>query len=109
MILPSIGKYCRPLYKSTWISGWKFNCYFLLNIQDKISQAIDNNEYFIGLFLHLSKAFNSVDHNILFKKLEPYGIRGLPLRWFEDYANRPNRQQKVQCNTKRSTLRLLIY
>src|SRR6218665_3535972 len=54
----------------------------LLNIQDKISQAIDNNEYSIGLFFDLSKAFDSVDHNILLKKLETYGIRGLPLRWF---------------------------
>jgi len=39
----------------------------ILNMQDKISQAIDNNEYSIGLFLDLSKAFDTVDHSILLK------------------------------------------
>src|SRR6218665_3699517 len=79
----------------------------LLNIQDKLSQAIDNNEYSIGLFLDLSKAFDSVDHNVLLKKLETYGIRGLPLRWFENYPD--NRQQQVQCNNKISSLRPIKY
>jgi len=48
----------------------------LLNIQDKISQAIDNNEYSIGLFFDLSKAFDSVDHNILKKSLKPMALEG---------------------------------
>ena len=44
----------------------------LLNIQDKISQAIENYEYSVGIFLDLSKAFDSVDHKILVKKLDNY-------------------------------------
>jgi exonuclease III len=68
----------------------------LLNIQDKVTQAIDNNEYSIGIFLDLSKAFDTVDHNILLKKLENYGVRGVPLSWFKDYLN--NRKQQVKCN-----------
>ena len=75
----------------------------LLNIQDKISQAIENNEYSVGIFLDLSKAFDSVNHAILLKKLDNYGIRGLPLLWFKSYLE--NRQQLVQCNTKASKLR----
>src|SRR6218665_4201834 len=46
--------------------------------------------------------FDSVDHNILLKKLETYGIRGLLLRWFGNYLD--NRQQQVQCNNKISSL-----
>jgi len=42
----------------------------LINIQDKIYQAIDENEYSIGVFLNLSKAFDTVDHNIFINKLE---------------------------------------
>ena len=41
----------------------------LLNIQDKITQAIDKGQYSIGIFLDLSKAFDTVNHDILFKKL----------------------------------------
>src|SRR6218665_383787 len=77
----------------------------LLNMQDKISQAIDNNEYSIGIFLDLSKAFDTVDHNILIQKLERYGIRGTPLLWFKNYL--ALRYQQVKCNNKLSTLRLI--
>ena len=73
-----------------------------------MSQAIDNNEYSIGLFLDLSKSLDSVDHNILLqKKFETYSIRSLPLRWFENYLN--NRQEQVQCNSKASTLGPIKY
>jgi hypothetical protein len=68
----------------------------LINIQDKITEAIDKNEFSIGLFLDLTKAFDTVNHNILIKKLESYGIRGIPLSWFKDYLS--GRQQQVKCN-----------
>jgi len=41
--------------------------------------AIDNNEYSVGIFFHLAKAFDAVNHNILLSKLELYGIRGTAL------------------------------
>src|SRR6218665_220640 len=72
----------------------------LLNMQDKMSQAIDNNKYSIGIFLDLSKAFDTVDHNILIQKLERYGIRGTFLPWFKNYL--ALRYQQVKCNNKLS-------
>src|SRR5688572_16465383 len=51
----------------------------LIDIQDKISAAIDNNEYSLGIFLDLAKAFDTVDHKILLTKLEHYGIRSTAL------------------------------
>ena len=41
-----------------------------------ISQALDTGEHVIGIFLGFSKAFDTINHSILLKKLHHYGIRG---------------------------------
>jgi len=39
----------------------------VLEMIDKISEAIDKNHFSIGVFIDLSKAFDTLDRNILFK------------------------------------------
>lgn len=68
---------------------------------DKISNALENGDYVLGLFLDFSKAFDTVDHNILFSKLEYLGIRGIALQWFQSYLS--NRKQFVAYNDTEST------
>ena len=68
----------------------------LIDLYDKISSAIDRKEISVGIFLDLSKAFDTVNHKIIFEKLEYYGIRGLPLQWIKNYFR--NRFQFVQYN-----------
>ena len=68
----------------------------LIELYDKVSLAIDNNEFSIGIFIDLSKAFDTLDHSILLKKLEHYGIRGMALEWFSSYLS--NRKQCVSLN-----------
>jgi hypothetical protein len=63
---------------------------------DKISESIDDGKYSIGIFLDFSKAFDTVDHEILFSKLDRYGIRGLALQWIKSYLC--NREQFVTFN-----------
>lgn len=75
----------------------------LVNIQDLITEAIDTNKHSVGVFLDLAKAFDTVNHQILIKKLQHYGIRGKPLTWFGDYLN--NRFQQVRCNGVTSSFR----
>ena len=65
----------------------------ILLITDKIQKAIENKLFSCGIFLDLSKAFDTVNHHILLRKLENYGIRGIANQWFHSYLS--NRKQFV--------------
>ena len=59
----------------------------IIELTDNITKAMDEGKYTIGIFLDLSKAYDTVNHQILLNKLEHYGIRGLCLKWFESYLH----------------------
>ena len=68
----------------------------LLNFVDKVAHNIDDHSHLIGIFLDFSKAFDTINHDILLYKLSHYGIRGKALEWFRNYLN--NRKQYVYLN-----------
>ena len=66
----------------------------ITEITNTLRKAIDNNLYTCGVFVEFSKPFDTVNHKILLGKLEAYGIRGIPLNWFQSYLL--NRKQFVE-------------
>ena len=73
----------------------------LLDIVEKIKENLDKKTFSCGVFIDLEKAFDTVNHNILVKKLEFYGVRGLTNNWFASYLS--NRQQRVKLDSKKSS------
>ena len=63
----------------------------LITLIDKIMNSIDNGDIVIGIFLDFSKAFDTLNHTVLIQKMYKYGIRGVCLKWFENYLS--NRKQ----------------
>ena len=49
-------------------------CYI---IDNDITNELDNKNYSLGVFIDLSKAFDTVDHNILIKKCITIELEGL--------------------------------
>ena len=72
----------------------------LLSIVEKIRSNLDNKTFSCGVFVDLEKAFDTVNHMILLKKLDHYGIRGIANKWIRSYLS--NRYQCVSANGVKS-------
>ena len=78
----------------------------ILEITDTFKKAMDKKMVTCSLFLDFSKAFDTVNHGILLSKLYHYGVRGIPLKWFENYLY--NRSQFVKIDNIKSSYETII-
>ena len=72
--IPSNNQYAFRKIHST--------AYALIQLYNKLSDTIDQGKVTLGLFIDLSKAFDTVNHDILPAELEFYGFRVVALQWF---------------------------
>ena len=87
----------RPKYSTSFA---------LVDFLYNVLNALDRKEITIGLYLDLSKAFDSLDHHILVDKLYCYGFRGIVHKWFKSYLS--NRKQFITsdgCKSQLMTIR----
>ena len=88
----------NQLYVSQYGFTSKQSCEHV--VSELLSEIIKGHEWkrkTVAIFLNLSKAFDTLLHDVLFKKLYRYGIRGIALEWFKSYLN--GRTLRVKCTT----------
>ena len=73
----------------------------MAELTDNILSIINEGKTSLAVFVDLRKAFDTVNHEVLIKKLEHYGIRGQNLIWCKDYLC--NRLQKTLANGELSS------
>ena len=118
LLLPALGKLLEKVIASRVVKFFdaynlfsphqfgfraKFSCeYAVTDIYEKLLSNLDKGLSTCAVFLDLAKAFDSVSHDILLRKLEKYGIRGNVLEFFKSYLS--SRFQFVKVNDAESSL-----
>ena len=75
----------------------------LTDLFEKIYDNLDNKQHTLAIYLDFRKAFDTVNHPILIRKLNTIGIRGIALNWFSSYLK--DRKHCVKINDTKSDLK----
>ena len=73
----------------------------IVHLVEKTFDSFEKEQFTLGVFIDLSKAFDTVDHSILLKNLKLYGITDKNLAWFERYLS--NRKQYIEIDENSET------
>ena len=79
----------------------------IVDMTQFVYDSLDRGGIVVSFFLDFSKAFDCVNHNILLRKLEAFGVRGLANNWFRSYLS--GRSQYVGVNKSVSSRKLIEY
>ena len=87
IIFSFFSKFCIHIQKNNSTD------HAIMQLHDYICNSFENNNFTLGVFIYFSKAFDTVDHDILLEKLQHYGVRNNSLKWFSNYLT--NRKQFI--------------
>ena len=88
----------HQLYEGQFGFRSKHSCeHAIQNLLSDVVKGHTNGKITTAIFLDLSKAFDTLNHNILLKKLEKYGLCRSSLQWYSSYLEK--RQMRVKCKT----------
>ena len=85
---------------------------------DGMLPSLDRKNFFLSIYLDLSKAFDTINHSILLRKLKYYGIRGKHVEWFGSYLEQRKQyvsylvyyqKHRIWCPTRVSVGSFIIY
>ena len=76
----------------------------ILLLVNQLYHSFDESKFMLGIFIDLSKAFDTVNYKIVTKKLEFNGIKSCNLRWFEGYLS--NRKQFITYGNKQTNIEI---
>ena len=121
-LLSNIGKIIEKLiHQRLNFFLEQFNCYYpfqfgfglnystnsaLMSFVENVQTQLCNGEFAAGVFVDLRKAFDTVDHRILIRKLEHYGLEAFQKKWFHSYLT--NRKQFVSADNCNSTTKTIL-
>ena len=120
-ILPKLSKIIEKCLKSRLVHYFTRNNLFnsvqfgflaekstqdaILHLTEKIYKNLHDKLSTLAVYIDFSKCFDTLNRDILIKKLELYGVRGLPLELFKSYLQ--NRYQAVKINSTISDFKLI--
>ena len=94
---------------SNYVTGFRKSHgtqYSLVMLLERCKQAIDKGEYISVMYMDLSKAFDTINHDLLLAKLRAYGFSTSALNLLYSYLK--YRKQKVVINNKTSSSEVVI-
>ena len=98
----------NTLYKkSCGFETWHSTEHAITQLIDQINNSFENYQYTLGVFIDLSKVFDTADHKILTGKLKNYGIKEINLLWFKSYLE--NGKPFIQYDISSTSYKCIIY
>ena len=73
----------------------------IFQLVDNVFDSFEKELFTLGVFIDLSKIFDTVDHSILLKTLKFYGITDKNLAWFESYLSIRKQYIEIGENSKK--------